>query len=126
MYKIDKTVIKETKYIAFFVLILSFVMQLIFFVLGKWNYTVLLGNLLSGFVAVANFLLMGITVQNAVLKDEKDAKKTIRVSQIYRNLGVLIFTILGVVLPCFNTVCVFVPVFFPRIAVAFRPLFKKF
>ena len=75
MSKVDKTVVKETKYIAFFVLTLSLLMQLIFFVLGKWNYTVLLGNILSGSVAVINFFLMGITVQKAVAKEEKDAKK---------------------------------------------------
>ena len=126
MTKVDKTVVKETKYIVFFVLTLSLLMQLIFFVLGKWNYTVLLGNILSGSVAVINFFLMGITVQKAVAKEEKDAKKTVKVSQIYRNLGVLIFTVIGVVLPCFDTVSVFVPIFFPRVAIAFRPLFKKF
>ena len=29
---------------------------------------------------------------------------------------------LGVLLPCFNTVTALVPLFFPRLAVAFRPL----
>ena len=31
----------------------------------------------------------------------------------------------GVLLPCFNTVTALVPLFFPRIAVAFRPLIGK-
>ena len=47
MGKINKTVLRETKYIAFAVIILSIFMQLIFIGLEKWDITVLLGNLLS-------------------------------------------------------------------------------
>ena len=52
--------------------------ELVFLIIGKWDYTVLLGNLLSGCAAVLNFLLMGITVQNALSKDEKSAKTAVR------------------------------------------------
>lgn len=125
MSKIDATVIKETKYIGAWVIIFSVLMQAVFLVIGKWHYSVLLGNVLSAFFAVLNFFLMGITVQNALDKEEKDAKNLLKVSQMYRNLMILVATIIGVVLPCFNTVAVIVPVFFPRIAIAIRPLFEK-
>lgn len=125
MKKTDATVLKETKYILLWVLVLSALMQAIFLVIGKWDYTVLLGNVLSGIAVVLNFFLMGITVQKALEKDENDAKNTMKVSQLYRFLFLAIVIIIGVVLPCFNVWTVFIPVFFPRIAIAFRPLFDK-
>lgn len=125
MKKIDAVVVNETKYIAVWVVILSALMQAVFLVIGKWHYSVLLGNILSGTFAVLNFLLMGITVQAAVLKEEKEARTAIKVSQMYRNLMILVVTIIGVVLPIFNTVAVIVPVFFPRVAISFRPMFDK-
>jgi len=125
MKKVDKTVLNETKYIALWVFLFSILMQAVFLVIGKWDYAVLFGNLLSATFAVINFFLMGITVQNAVVKEEKDAKTTMKVSQMYRTLMILVVTVIGVALPCFNTVAVIVPVFFPRIAIAMRPLFDK-
>lgn len=125
MKKIDATVIKETKYIAAWVLILSVLLQAVFLILGKWDYTVLLGNLLSAAVTILNFFLMGITVQKALNKEEKEAKSAMKVSQLYRNLLVLGVLVIGVVLPCFSTWTVIIPIVFPRIAIACRPLLDK-
>lgn len=125
MKKIDPTVLKETKYMAVWILILSAFLQAGFLMLRMWDYTVLLGNALSGLAGVANFLLMGITVQKAVLKDEKDAKTAMQVSLLYRSLMLLVVTVLGVVLPVFHMWAVIIPLFFPRVAIAFRPLFDK-
>ena len=85
MKRIDPTVLKETKYIAIWVIIFSVLMEAVFLIIGRWDYTVILGNLLGAVAAVLNFFLMGLTVQNALGKDEKGAKNTVRVSQIYRN-----------------------------------------
>lgn len=125
MKKIDETVLKETKYIGAWVLIFSVLMQAVYLVIGKWSLAVLFGNLLSGAFVVLNFLLMGITVQRAVLKEEKEAKTMVKVSQLYRSLMMLIMAVVGVALPCFDTVAVIIPIFFPRIAIMFRPLFDK-
>ena len=125
MKHIDPTVMKETKYIASWVLILSVLMQAIFLVMGKWDYTVLLGNLLSATVSIVNFFLMGLTVQHSLNKEEKEAKAAIKASQMYRNLLMLVVLIAGVVLPCFSTWTVLIPVIFPRIAIACRPLLDK-
>ena len=125
MMKVDQTVLKETKYIAFSVLILSALLQAVFLIIGEWDYTVLLGNILSGAVAILNFFLMGITVQAAVAKEEKQAKNTMKVSQTMRTLTLFAAAALGVLLPCFHTLTSLLPLFFPRIAIAFRPLFIK-
>lgn len=125
MKKIDATVIKESKYIALWVLLLSLLMQAVFLVIGKWNYTVLLGNLLSGAAGIFNFLLMGITVQKALLKGEEEAKSYIKVSQLYRLLLLAVVVAIGMAVPCFNRLSVVIAVFFPRIAIAIRPLLDK-
>ena len=123
--KVDKTVIKETLYISVWVLILSAVTQAVFLIIGKWSLSVLLGNLLSGVTGILNFFLMGLTVQASVIKDEKKAALSMKVSQILRMLLIFAVAAVGVLLDCFNTVTVILPLFFPRIAISFRPLFNK-
>ncbi len=125
MKKIDPTVLKETLYISAWVLILSVLTQAIFLIIGQWDYKVLLGNLLSGSVAILNFFLMGLTVQSAVTKEEKEARSAIKLSQLYRFLFVVIVVIIGIVAPCFSNWTVIIPIFFPRVALLFRPLFDK-
>ena len=123
MQKIDSTVIKETKYIALWVFILSVLMQAVFLVIGRWDYTVLLGNLLGAVAAVLNFFLMGITVQRALGREEKEARALMKTSQIYRSLMVLVIVVIGVAL--FNIWATVIPVFYARIAIMFRPMFDK-
>lgn len=125
MKKIDTTVLRETLYISAWVLILSVLTQAIFLIIGQWDYKVLLGNLLSGSVAILNFFLMGLTVQSAVTKEEKEARSAIKLSQLYRFLFLIIIVIIGIVAPCFNNWTVIIPIFFPRVALLFRPLFDK-
>ena len=125
MGKIDSTVLKETKYIAAWTLVFGILMQAVFLILDKWSYTVLLGGLLGFFISVGNFFLLGLTVQKAVTKDEKDAKTLMKLSQTYRSLGVLVLVGLGIILDCFDTVAVIIPIFFPRLAIALRPIFDK-
>ncbi len=124
MIKPNDTIKKETKYIAYFCVILSVLMEAVFLILKRWDYTVILGNLLSYAIAVLNFYFMGLTVQKAVSMDEKEARKLMKSSQGFRNAGIFLAVVIGVVAPCFNTVAVIVPVFFPRIAISFRPLIK--
>ncbi|MBE6667067.1 MAG: hypothetical protein E7607_02000 [Ruminococcaceae bacterium] len=125
MKKIDPVILKETKYIATWIVILSMLMQSVFLIIGKWNYTVLLGNIYSAAFGTLNFLLMGLTVQKALEKEEKDAKKFIRFSQLYRNIMLLLIMVLGVFIPFFNTLAVLIPMFFAGIAVYIKPLVNK-
>ena len=125
MKKIDRVILKETGYIGLWVLIFSILMQAIFLVIGRWDYTVLLGNLLSGAFAVLNFFLMGLSVQASLGMEEKDARARMKLSMTYRFLLMGAVLAVGVLLPCFHTVAVIVPAFFPRISVFLRPLFDK-
>lgn len=122
--KANETVRKECIYIAYFCTILSALMQAVFIICKSWDYTVLLGNLLSLTVSVLNFYFMGITVQKAVEKDEADAKKMMKSSTSIRTAVLFVVIAIGVAAPVFNTIAVLVTVFFPRIAILFRPFIK--
>ena len=125
MKKIDGTVVRETKYIAACTLALSALMQAVFLVLGRWDATVLPGNILGAVAAVGNFLLMGITVQKAVQKEEKEARSLVKLSQSLRQLMLLAVAMVGYFVPVFHTVAVVLPFLFPRIAVALYPVLRK-
>ena len=125
MKKLDPVVIKETIYIGVISLIFSAIMQSVFLIIGKWDYTVLLGNLLGYFAIIANFIVMGFGVQKAVTKDEKEAKSVMKISQTYRMLIMFVVAIIGHVVPVFNLIAVVIPFLFPRIAIMLRPIFNK-
>ena len=123
--KIDKVVLKETKYIATFVAIFSVLMQAVFLIIGKWDYTVLLGNLWGAAVAGGNFFVMCLYVQKAVSQEEKEAKQTIKASQSMRFAAMVLLTGIGVVTPFFNWIAVVVPLVFPSVAIYLRPIVDK-
>lgn len=123
MTKVDDTVRRETVYIAVWVLILSMIMQAVFLVVGKWDTDVIFGNVLSAFGAIANFFLMGITIQKAVDKEQKEAAQMMKFSQTMRLFMQFAVLALGVLF--FSPITSIVPLFFPRIAVAFRPYLDK-
>ena len=125
--KVDKTVIKETKYIASFVLILSVLMQAVFLMISKWDYTVLIGNLWGIIIAVGNFFVMGLFVQKAVTQDEKDARQTVKASQSLRFAGIFVLAAVGLIIfkQTPTRVAIVIPLIFPRIAIMIRPLIDK-
>lgn len=124
MLKVDSTVKKETLYITAWVLVLSAVLEAVFLIIGLWDLNVLFGNLLGIFGAIANFFLMGLAVQKAVgTDDEKQASSIIRASQAMRLF--MLFIVLAIGVMFFNPISVIIPLFIPRIAVGFRPLFDK-
>lgn len=125
MSKIDKTVKKETIYISCFVVIFSMLMESAFLIFHKWDYTVLLGNLLGMVAAILNFFLMGVTVQKAVLLEEDAAKNKVKLSQMLRMLMLVIFAVIACVFDYFNLIPFVITLLFPRLAIFFRPYFDK-
>lgn len=119
---------RETEYIAVWEVIFSAAMQAVFLVIGRWDYRVLLGNLLSGSAAVLNFYLMSVTVAKTLEKereDEKEARSFAKMSQTMRSFMLFCVGVLGVTLPCFNVVSALLPLIFPRIAAWLRVMFMK-
>ena len=128
--KINRTVLKETAYIAAFVIILSVLMQSIFLIIGKWGLNVLFGNALGAAAAILNFFLLGLTVQKAVLQDEKKAATTMKLSQMLRMLMLFVIVIVAFLInryciQIFSILALAIPYIFPRIAIALLPVFRK-
>ena len=125
MQKIDKVVLQETRYIAVWTVLMSVLMQSVFLIIGQWDYTVLLGNVLGLATAVSNFLLLGLTVQKAVTQEQDEAKKLVKLSQQGRHMLIILVAVIAAAVPCFHLIAMLIPLFFPGIAVRLRPLFDK-
>ncbi|MBO7449600.1 MAG: hypothetical protein J6U54_04455 [Clostridiales bacterium] len=125
MNTIDPTVIKETRFVTAFVLILSMLMEAIFLIIGKWDLTVLYGNLLSAGIMILNFFLLGLSVSKAMKREEKDMAGYMKLSKTYRLLLVAVVIGLGLYFKCFNDIAVLVPVSFPFIAIVIRGAILK-
>lgn len=124
--KMDKAVKKETLYIILGTVILGAVMILIFFLLGRYDYTVLTGTALGGTASILNFFLMAVTVQRAVSTgNETEAKKKIQLSYTVRSVLLLAILGAGVYLPYFHWLPVVVSSLFPRITILFRTAVLK-
>lgn len=141
--KIQPTVRQETVRIAKGTCILSFVMLIVFALLKKFDYSVLLGALLGTCTAVGNFFLLGLSVQKAadMMKgvemppepEESDdgeeqpavqlppeiaqAKQKMQLSYTGRMILMAAVGILGLTLPCFHAVATVLPLLFPRMMI---------
>ena len=108
--KIDKAIKQESIYLLIGVVILSAIMEAVFLICGAFDYTVILGNILGGGIAVFNFFLMGITLQKSLTDTEiKTAENRMKMSQSFRFLMLII-------------VAVVIPFFFPRVVMTIRGL----
>ncbi|MBO4406542.1 MAG: ATP synthase subunit I [Clostridia bacterium] len=125
MKGIDPTVKRETLYIAAWTLLLTLLTEAVYLLLRRWDLTVLFGNLLGAAAAILNFFLMGLTVQKAVGREEKDAANLMRLSQAGRLLLLVLVGLAAALIPVFDLIATLIPLFFPRLAVAARPLFDR-
>ena len=89
-----------------------------------FNYTVILGGLGGGFIAVLNFFMMGVTVQKvAGTENEDDARAKMRMSYSQRMLLQIIWFIIAIAAPCFHFAAGIAPLFFPSIGIKLRAIF---
>lgn len=130
---------KETKNVLIYTVLGVIVMFIIFLVLHlifketvPFDYTVILGGICCGFIAVLNFFLMAITVQKvANTENEDDAKKLMKFSYSRRLILQLIWIVVSIFAPCFNVVAGLVPLMFPGLGIklsgtiGFKKIFKK-
>ena len=109
---------RETLHIALGVLAFSAVMELVFFVIGRWETGVLWGNLLGGGFAIGNFFFLGLTVQAiAGESDEKRARLKLQGSYSLRMLLTLGVIVLAVKAPIFVWPAAVIPLLFPRLTI---------
>lgn len=126
--KIEPAVKLESKRIAIGVLAMSVIMEIVFVVLGRFDYTVLLGNLLGGGWAILNFFLMALAVQKSVKKElPQEAKLVLQNSYTKRLLISVAILLIGIKVEYFNWISVVIPLVFPRIIIAIikLPIFQR-
>lgn len=83
-----------------------------------FDYTVILGGLVGGLVAVLNFFLMGLTVQKVAAQANEDTAITqMKASYRQRLLLQILWIILAIVAPCFQFVAGIAPLLFPSLGI---------
>ena len=119
--KLDPVVKKENIYMIIGSAVCTAVVQLVFLVFGKFDYTVLLGGLWGFIITVLNFFIMTLAIQKAMeLNDEQQAKMKIQGSYTIRMLLLIALMIVGVVLPFMHWVPILISVFYPRVVITVR------
>ena len=119
--RLQPAVKKETRNVSAFVIAGVVVMWIIFAVGHRFrpekipfDYTVILGGLFGGIVAVLNFLLMGLTVQKvASTEDEQLARGMMRSSYSRRMMMQMLWVVAAIAAPCFHFVAGLVPLLLP-------------
>ena len=125
MAKLDSVVRKETAYAATWVAALSLVMEAAFLVLKRWSGAVLAGNLIGAGAAVGNYLLLGITVAKAAGGPPEKVAMKVRSSMTARMLGQAVICAIAVGILKTNVYATILPLLFPRIGIAFRPMIDR-
>ena len=122
---IQPAVRKETRHVAIGTAICVVLMWVVYAILHAvtpeqvpFDYTVILGGLGGGIIAVLNFFLMGLTVQKVVsLEDEGQARNKMKASYSQRMLLQLLWGIAAIVAPCFQFAAGLLPLLFPNIVI---------
>ena len=130
---VQPAVKKETKRVVKITAVGLILMWILFAVLHftmpdkvPLDYTVFLGGIGGGAVAVLNFFLMGLAVQKAAsASDEGTARMKLKASYSQRFLMQILWVILAIVAPCFHFVAGIAPLLFPGTGIKIMAIFHN-
>ena len=130
---VQPAVKKETKRVVKITAVGLILMWILFAVLHftmpdkvPLDYTVFLGGMGGGAVAVLNFFLMGLAVQKAAsASDEGTARMKLKASYSQRFLMQILWVILAIVAPCFHFVAGIAPLLFPGTGIKIMGIFHN-
>ena len=133
MDNVQPVVKKETGRVSAITGIGLLIMWIVFGVLHAFlpqkvpfDYTVILGGLCGGIVAVLNFFTMGITVQRIVSLENQDAaQRVMRSSYSKRMFLQLVWCIVAITTPYFQFAAGLLPLLFPGAAIKIAGIFGK-
>lgn len=118
---------KEIAHVAIYTAVGVILMYIGFLVTGylvpegveiPFDYTVILGGICGGLVAVLNIYLMFISVQKiASTEDDKIARGIMKASYSRRMLLQILWMIAVMVAPCFQLVAGILPLLFPSLGI---------
>jgi len=131
----DPAVKKETGYIAVWVVILSLMMEAVFLLLHSlkvftWDLSVLFGNLGGALIAVGNFFLMALIatrIMNRALEAGKpdETVSKVKATATARLAGCVLLCVILIAVFHTNVYATLIPLLFPRIGIAFRPMVDR-
>ena len=130
---VQPAVKKETKRVVKITAVGLILMWILFAVLHftmpdkvPLDYTVFLGGIGGGAVAVLNFFLMGLAVQKAAsASDEGTARMKLKASYSQRFLMQILWVILAIVAPGFHFVAGIAPLLFPGTGIKIMGIFHN-
>ena len=130
---VQPAVKKETKRVVKITAVGLILMWILFAVLHftmpdkvPLDYTVFLGGIGGGALAVLNFFLMGLAVQKAAsASDEGTARMKLKASYSQRFLMQILWVILAIVAPCFHFVAGIAPLLFPGTGIKIMGIFHN-
>ena len=125
--KFDPEVKKDIGFMAIGCGVCSVVVALVFAVIGKFTLPVLWGTLVGYVLSFGNFFLMSIGVLKALeTGDEVTAKLKMRRSYVFRTVVMLAVIGVSIAVEFVNWVPVVASVFYPRIIITARGLWRKY
>ena len=130
MANLDPAVKKETGYIACWTGALSLVMEAVFLLLRKWDLSVLFGNIGGAAVAIGNFFLMALIATRAMNRavengKPEEAAARVKATTMVRLLGSVLLCVVFIAVFKTNVYATLIPMLFPRIGIAFRPMIDR-
>jgi hypothetical protein len=125
--KIDKTVWKETFYVALGTIFMSAIMIAIYCAITPFNLKMLYGALFGSVAAILNFFFMAYTLQKAVeinSEDDEDkaekVKLKVKASYSIRSMVYVLSLALGLISGVFDVYTLLIPALFPTIVAKIR------
>lgn len=125
MVNFDPVVVKEAKRVCGCNLLLTSVENVVYAVIRKWSVPVLLGSLFGWLVTCISFLWLGLSIQGAVMKDQKEARLKMQQSYIGRNVLMALAVVAAIKLPFLDWVAMIIPLFFTRISITLLNILGK-
>ena len=133
MLNIQPAVKKETINVAITTTIGVILMWIVFVLLSvllpefwAFEFTVIPSGIVGGFVAVLNFLLMGVTVQKvAACEDENMARNYMKASYSRRMLLQAAWIVIAIAAPCFQFIAGILPLIFPSIGIKLVGIYRS-
>ena len=130
---IQPAIKKETGKVATYTVVGVVLMWIAFFILHMvmpekvpFDYTVILGGIGGGMIAILNFFLMGLTVQKiASTQDEDMARSRMKASYSQRMAMQMIWCVVAMIVPVFHPVAGIVPLLFPSMGIKILGIMKK-
>ena len=131
--KVQPAVKKETRRVAMITAVGLVLMWILFAGLHfampdkvPLDYTVFLGGIGGGLIAVLNFFLMGLAVQKAAsATDEGTARMKLKASYSQRFLMMMLWVIAAIVAPCFHFVAGIAQLLFPGTGIKIVGIFHN-